>query len=97
MKGAFDRANPGIILTELASMTHGTLIRIIRDYLTDRLNCVYFERVYSRWEWMDLGTPQGGVLSPILFSIIMNTIGNIRIRGVTITIYADDIVVMGGK
>ncbi|XP_064121762.1 uncharacterized protein LOC135226252 [Macrobrachium nipponense] len=62
------------------------------DYLTDRVNCVYFEGVQSRWEKMELGTLQGGVLSPTLFNILMNVLGKINIPGIIIT-YADDIVV----
>lgn len=92
IKGAFDSANPTAILAELSMMTSGSIIRIIKDYLTDRYGRVYFEGVYSKWERIELGTPQGGVLSPMLFNILMNVIGSLKLRGVVSTIYADDIV-----
>ena len=41
----------------------------------------------------DLGTPQGGVLSPFLFNVCMHRLISLLpdIPGVTITCYADDI------
>ena len=91
-KGAFDRANPIAILAELSSITHGNVVRIVQDYLADRCSRIYFEGVYSKWEKVELGTPQGGILSPTLFNILMNVIGSLNIKGVLTTIYADDIV-----
>ena len=43
---------------------------------------------------LELGTPQGGVLSPTLFNVLMNIIVGTKLpRGVTITAYADDILI----
>lgn len=97
LKGAFDKANHNIILTELAKMIKGTLLRLTKQYLEDRISCVYFEGSYSRWAHMELGTPQGGVISPTLFNVIMNVIGSMKLTGATLTIYADDIVIQSNS
>ena len=94
LKGAFDRANHLVILDKLAKSVSGNILRIIRDYFTNRFSRVYYEGEYSDWRHMQLGTPQGGVLSPTLFNVLMNTIAKQRLHwGTEMTIYADDIVI----
>ena len=96
LRGAFDKANHVALLGELCGMVDGTLLRIVKDFLEDRSSCVYFQGVYSNWKKMELGTPQGGVLSPMLFNILINAIGKLqRSKHCTTTVYADDIVIQG--
>ena len=91
LKGAFDRANPTVLLAELAKYVQGKMLHLIKDYLSHRHASVFFEGVYSEWRPMELGTPQGGVLSPTLFNILINIIASMKTPGVLKTIYADDI------
>ena len=91
LKGAFDRANPVVILAELSKYVQGKLLQLIKNYLTGRQAAVFFEGSYSEWRPMELGTPQGGVLSPTLFNILINIIAKMKTPGVLKTIYADDI------
>ena len=96
-KGAFDRASPTAILQELTHLgVKGKLLLWIRDYLTSRQARVCYQGTYSAFGELELGTPQGGVLSPTLFNILMHSLcklnselGNIC----NITSYADDILI----
>ena len=97
LKGAFDRANHQVIMGELATLTRGTLLRIVDDYLSNRSSSVLFQGEESEWRDMELGMPQGGVLSPTLFNILVNVIASKSMKGITTTVYADDIVLQGLK
>ncbi|XP_045106666.1 uncharacterized protein LOC123501726 [Portunus trituberculatus] len=94
LKSAFDVANRDIILDQLVDFgVKGNLLRWIRAYLRDRTSCVLFKGVLSTTKNFELGTPQGGVLSPSLFNILMHRLLSLLpdVTDTTITCYADDI------
>lgn len=95
LKGAFDRANQHVILYELVKMgIKGKLLSLIKDYLIGRRASVWFQGKQSTIKELELGTPQGGVLSPTLFNVLMNVIVSVKKpSGVTIVAYADDILI----
>ena len=95
LKGAFDRANQHVILHELVKMgIKGKLLSFIKDYLTGRKASVWFQGKQSMTRELELGTPQGGVLSPTLFNVLMNVIVGIEVpEEVTIVAYADDVLI----
>ena len=95
LKGAFDRANKDVIMEELVLKgVRGKLLRWIRDYLYERKAKVVFQGVTSTEEVFEVGTPQDGVLSPMLFNVLMDKIARWPFPGDTqVTIYADDILV----
>ncbi|XP_076035376.1 uncharacterized protein LOC143021653 [Oratosquilla oratoria] len=94
LKSAFDIANRDIILDQLVAFgIKGNLLRWIRSYLSNRTAQVLFRGACSTSRNFDLGTPQGGVLSPFLFNVLVHRLLAILpdIPGTTITCYADDI------
>jgi len=94
LKSAFDVANKEIILDQLVDFgVKGNLLRWVRGYLCNRTSHVLFKGVCSSYERFELGTPQGGVLSPFLFNILMHRLLSLlpTIPGTTVTCYADDI------
>ena len=95
LKSAFDKANHDVILEELVHKgIKGRLLKWIGDYLCGRRSIVYFQGFESHEMNFELGTPQGGVLSPMLFNILMNRIGRHNFpHGTQVLIYADDILV----
>lgn len=96
LKCAFDIANRQIILHELAKLcVGGYLLRWINAYFKNRKSAVVFQGCKSEFKEMVLGTPQGGVVSPFLFNILMNALINKfrRKTDCTIISYADDILI----
>ena len=93
LKGAFDKANGEVILHELANLgVTGRMLHWIGDYLFGRRAQVYYQGTLSEERQFELGTPQGGVLSPTLFNVLMNRIPKKSLgSGVNLIIYADDI------
>ena len=74
LKSAFDIANRSIILEHLASLgVDGKLLTWIRGYLSNRYSKVFYKgNITDNYRLFELGTPQGGVLSPFLFNILMD-------------------------
>ena len=95
LKGAFDKANKEVILESLVNKgVKGRLLMWISDYLSNRKASVWFQGHESEEKNLELGTPQGGVLSPMLFNILMDKIASYRFYGdAQVIIYADDILI----
>ena len=73
LKAAFDVANREVILDELVHLgVTGRLFCWIENYLSHRYSRVLYCGAVSDYLPFNLGTPQGGVLSPFLFNILMN-------------------------
>nr|XP_027219801.1 uncharacterized protein LOC113812168 [Penaeus vannamei] len=97
LKSAFDTANREGILEQLANFgIQDKLLSWIRMYLSNRSASVLFRGVRSSTSQpFELGTPQGGVLSPMLFNAFMHRlVTDIPLGdGEPIICYADDICV----
>lgn len=94
LKSAFDIANRDIILDQLVDFgVKGNLLGWVREYLRNRTSRVLFKGAISSVEGFELGTPQGGVLSPFLYNVLMHRLLSLlpEVPGLTITCYADDI------
>ena len=94
LKSAFDIANRDVILDQLVDFgIKGNLLGWIREYLRNMTSRVLFKGAYSSTEGFELGTPQGGVLSPFLFNVLMHRLLSSlpEVPGLTITCYANDI------
>lgn len=75
--------------------------RVIHDGDTESLIRKYLKAgvmVKGEYEETDLGTPQGGNLSPLLSNIMLNELDNeLEARGLRFTRYADDCVIVVGS
>ena len=96
IQAAFDTANHSVILEHLVDLgIKGKLLELIRNYLTNRYGKVLYKGYLTpNAKKFELGTPQGGVLSPFLFNILMDKL----IKSIVlptfdckIICYADDI------
>jgi ribonuclease HI len=96
LEKAFELANPLIITTELARLgVTGNLLAWVADYLTDRRGYVTFQGHKSDTHVFQNGTPQGAVISPFLFNILINRLLQFVFPPEVMVIsYADDIVVI---
>jgi len=92
IKSAFDAAwPPGIIAALGTKGCPGYLIRIIRDFLSGR-RAVLKNQDKELLVDVSVGCPQGSLLSPILWNILIDEMLRIKLPGNTrILAYADDI------
>ena len=90
LKNAFDSIwCKGLISKLIDFGLTGNLLRILDSFLTNRQNQVKYNNVFSSTFTSSAGTPQGSILSPILFNIMLADIPvNDHIK---LYIYADDI------
>ncbi|KXG74179.1 Group II intron-encoded protein LtrA [Thermotalea metallivorans] len=83
----FDRLDHELILEGVnRKISDGSILKLIKKFLTTG---VIKEGV---WEETDLGSPQGGVISPLLTNIYLDRFDQeMKNRGIRIVRYADDI------
>ena len=93
---AFELANTTVILYSLAKKgTKGHLLAWIQNYTTNRQARVKFQGHNSEYKNLENGTPQGGILSPVLFNILIENIAELDLPPLTdIFIFADDVAVV---
>lgn len=103
LQGAFDNVKHKAILQQVSRLNLGArTYAYIKDFLTDRTTkLVAGELQFPPKQLGSTGTPQGSVISPLLFNLVMigvarklETIGQVKH-----TIYADDITIWttGGR
>jgi group II intron reverse transcriptase/maturase len=90
IKGFFDNLPLAIILEAVAAqVADGNILRLIEKFL----RCGVMED--GVFKPTTIGTPQGGVISPLLANIVLNHLdGRLHDRGFRFVRYADDFVVL---
>lgn len=87
---AFDTVCHNLLLQALDSIgIRGNSLKLFKNYLSERFQAVKVDGVFSRWQAIEYGVPQGSILCPILYNIYINDLfsqGNIG----NITGFADD-------
>lgn len=88
---AFNCVDHEILMSILSSLNMSSdVILWFTSYLNDRNQRVRMDDLWSNWHGVSAGVPQGGVLSPLLFSLFINTITR-AIEHSKYHIYADDL------
>ena len=94
MEKAFDRLHPAAILNSLQQLQyHGNIFYFIQNFLADRSFQVRVGNHLSTTRKQEVGTPQGSVLSPLLFILAVNSISEILSYPIYHTFYADDLAI----
>ena len=87
---AFDCANHKLILAKLKSMGfNNTSLHWINSYLSNRSQQVVTEKGVSNWIELQNGVPQGSILGPLLFTILVSDIAS-EVKHCKFHLYADD-------
>ena len=87
---AFDVANHRLILAKLKALGfHDDSLSWVTSYLTDRAQKVKTETGESRYISISNGVPQGSVLGPLLFAVLVSDISKVIDHG-KYHMYADD-------
>lgn len=90
LAGAFDAVDHNSVLFKMSRMgVTGTMLGWLQGYLENRKFRIIFEGAESNEKVMHSGVPQGGILSPLLFNILLHDIP--VADGVHCSIFADDI------
>ena len=91
---AFDKAAHSVVISSLADCKFpSSFIAWVNSYLCNRYQCVRIGSVVSKPGKVTSGVPQGSVLGPALFSIIVSSFVTANNAAYTIK-YADDITIL---
>ena len=96
MEKAFELANADAILDTLVGKgVKGRLLTWVKDYLYDRHARVKYQGRVAEYQDFPNGTPQGGVLSPFLFNLLMEVLVGLDFPNhINLLSYADDLVLV---
>ena len=87
---AFDCLNFDIFLSKIKYYeVSETSLALVKSYLTNRYQYVYFKNCKSELLEIKTGIPQGSILGPLFFSILINGIVNSSNKFLFL-MYADD-------
>ena len=87
---AFDKVPHSILLDKLRKFgIGGGLLKLFSSYLSDRYQCVKVGDVYSEYASVASGVPQGSILGPLLFVILINDFPDVCNTSLFF-LYADD-------
>uniref|UniRef100_A0A8C6MBW7 Reverse transcriptase domain-containing protein n=1 Tax=Nothobranchius furzeri TaxID=105023 RepID=A0A8C6MBW7_NOTFU len=92
---AFNTILPALLQDKLSMLNvPNSTCRWITDFLTDRRQCMRLEKNVSSTKTISIGSPQGCVLSPLLFSLYTNCCTSSH-DSVKLIKFADDTTLLG--
>jgi ribonuclease HI len=71
----------------------GKMLSYLSSFISGRQICTRVGKTYSAFKGIDMGIPQGSVISPILFSILIYDLPTVLSKSTQVVQYADDIAI----
>ena len=69
----------------------GMMFQYFKNFLSERCICARVGKMYSSNKTIDMGIPQGSIIAPILFNIIIHDLPKVLSNNTHLVQYADDI------
>ena len=92
VKRAFDTVWHSKLLDKLGKIgVSGRMYNFIASFLSNRSLQVKIGQSLSQKHFLDMGVPQGSVIAPTLFSIMLHDISTLELSGAILSQFADDI------
>ena len=92
VKRAFDTVWHSKLLDKLGKIgVSGRMYKFIASFLSNRSLQVKIGQSFSKEHFLDMGVPQGSVIAPTLFSIMLHDITTLDLDGAVLSQFADDI------
>ena len=92
IKGAYDTVWHGRLLQKIRKIgIEGRLYNFIHTFLQNRTLTVRVGQSVSKKHHIDMGVPQGSIVAPTLFNIMLHDIRKVTLKDKHISMYADDI------
>ena len=94
VKKAYDRVWHARLLYKLKCIgISGNMYSYIKNFLSKRVICTKVENTYSSFKKVDMGIPQGSIIAPLLFNIIISDLSKALSKNTNVVQYADDIAI----
>lgn len=94
VKKAYDSVWHAKLLSKLKSVgINGCTFHCVKSFLENRYICTRIGRTYSTFKKTDMGLPQGSLLSPLLFSLLIFDLPSSLSNNISVAQYADDIAI----
>ena len=94
VRRAYDTVWRGRLLRKVKEVgLSGQMCNFVKAFLSKRTFQVRWKGTLSNSQRLDMGVPQGSVIAPLLFSIMLHDINKIQKHDAIITLYADNLAI----
>jgi len=91
---AYDQVWHHRLLEKLITLgINGPMYHFVKSFITDRMMQVRANLATSEIHTLENGVPQGSVIAPLLFTLMLHDIETVDTKGATVTLYADDLAI----
>ena len=71
----------------------GNIYQFVKSFLKERRFKVRWKDALSEEKRTDMGVPQGSVIAPLLFNLVLADIDKVKLPACTLMVYADDVAI----